>query len=197
MIIEFSFDDGNRLDLKVAKLLNKYGFGGTFYIPSNCEMSEDEIKLIANDHTIGGHTVNHMQDLKLLTDNELKIEIEDNRKWLQKLTGQGLLFFCYPRGRYDERVIRAVMTAGYSIARTTKVLETDTPPKDFEYGTTIHMYNRNEYNGTAWYDIARSMFDVAKKKRGYYHLWGHSWEIDKNNDWDNFENLLDYINKNI
>ena len=34
------------------------------------------------------------------------------------------------------------------------------------------------------------MFDYVVKIRGVYQLWGHSWEIEKHNDWDKLRNVF-------
>ncbi len=199
MRLEFSFDDGGQNDVTIAYLLTKYGFRGTFYIPTNCELPDPVIQNIAQDHEIGGHTVNHPQDLKELSDGQLEHQIENNRAYLKFLTGQDINKFCYPRGRYDERVIKAVKKAGFISARTTQILETEVPKDPFKYGTTIHCtYPRTEYVGKNWLDVAKSLFQLAKDRgeQGYFHLWGHSEEIARYKDWDNFEKLLIYIKEN-
>jgi len=194
MRLEFSFDDGAELDVKVASILDDYGFRGTFYVPTNHKMSLTGLKLISNLHEIGGHTTNHPANIKLLDDQDLSDEIEQNRRYLHRHTGQAIKKFCYPKGRFDDRIIGAVQRAGFMQARTTEVLQTEVPKNSFEYGTTVHMYNRKEYGGVDWFDIAHSMFETAKgKEDGYFHLWGHSWEIEKLNYWSQFEELLDYI----
>jgi len=44
-----------------------------------------------------------------------------------------------------------------------------------------------------WPNLAKNMFDCAKKKDGIFHLWGHSWELDKYDMWDDLEELFKYI----
>ena len=52
MIIETSWDDGSKLDLKIAKLLYKYKLTGTFYIPTGCELTPNEIKKLSEKQRI-------------------------------------------------------------------------------------------------------------------------------------------------
>lgn len=200
----FSFDDGYKEDLRVAELLEKYGFTGTFFISTKTELSEKEILRLAAKHKIGGHTVTHPMDLKLVDDERLKFELEDNREWLQGLTGQPIGEFCYPRGRYDDRVIEAVKRAGFNTARTTEVEVYKYNFADpFRIPTTAHIYNRFEYDGVPWQEMARRLFQKAidaekESGNGYYHLWGHSKiEIERYNWWEDFDSLLKYIHENI
>ena len=37
------------------------------------------------------------------------------------------------------------------------------------------------------------LFDKTLEEGGVYHLWGHSWEIDKNEDWNRLERVFKYI----
>ena len=36
-------------------------------------------------------------------------------------------------------------------------------------------------------------FDHILENGGIWHLWGHSWEIEKNNDWSKLKNIFEYI----
>src|SRR5207237_6708341 len=61
-----SWDDGHKLDVRLAALLKKYGIKGTFYIcPQDQEfkdedlLSPQDILSISQDFEIGGHTITH------------------------------------------------------------------------------------------------------------------------------------------
>lgn len=45
----------------------------------------------------------------------------------------------------------------------------------------------------SWLTMAKATFDIALQKGEVFHLWGHSWEIEKYDMWDEFEKLLQYI----
>lgn len=44
-----------------------------------------------------------------------------------------------------------------------------------------------------WTSLARSIFDFSLRSGGVFHLWGHSWEIDKLDMWRDLESILEYI----
>jgi peptidoglycan/xylan/chitin deacetylase (PgdA/CDA1 family) len=181
MNTEISFDDCNVSDIKAAKILTKYGFKGTFYMPSNqvkgtqlLSLKEVFKDIIGLGHEIGGHTVSHPMDMKLLTDEQLKFEIENNKFLCELLMKRHVTKFCYPRGRHDERVRAAVKAAGYKEARTTEVLQTRNVSDDpFQTPTTVHMFQRDEYNGLHWFDMAKSYFMKAKHFDETFSLWTH------------------------
>lgn len=208
MVLEFSFDDAHILDLRVAKLLEKYGFRGTFYVPSlpmfeNQSLTWKEIKnLSERGHIIGGHTVSHPVDIKLLDDEKLDFEIIENMTSVdffinfngiteRRENPQPVTKFCYPRGRFDERVKDVVKKAGYKEARTTRVGCTDLPLDPFEKDTTLHLFpDRKEYDADLMTMFKRYLALALEKKNGYLHIWGHSWEINRHNLWDLFEEML-------
>lgn len=43
--------------------------------------------------------------------------------------------------------------------------------------------------------LACATFDIALMRGGVFHLWGHSWEIEKYNMWQPLERVLSYISK--
>lgn len=202
MRFEISFDDGHELDTKALGYLIEHELApyATFYIPTVSALEDEEIEHIANYAVIGGHTVNHPLDLKKVEpDNLLVEEIEGNKLDLEDLLKKPIESFCYPRGRYDERVKGVVVRSGFKEARTTDVLVTDINFDPFEKPTTIHMFAREEYKGEDWFNLAKSYFQLAldKKDKGYFHLWGHSWELEKFDEWDKFDEILAYLKSRL
>lgn len=59
-------------------------------------------------------------------------------------------------------------------------------PKLIANGVSIFSMN-------SWLNTAKATFDTAFKKEGVFHLWGHSWEIEKYGMWEDLEKLLQYI----
>ncbi len=44
-----------------------------------------------------------------------------------------------------------------------------------------------------WPNLSKAIFDQVLKKGDYFHLWGHSWEIEKYGMWTDLEDFLKYI----
>lgn len=199
MEFRLSFDDGSALDLQIADLIEKYKLQKytTFYIPTNCELINPEIKQLSKrGFGIGGHTTSHPQDLKLLPKEIQEQEIDSNKKWLEEVLGKRITSFAYPRGRYNEITIELVRKALYEEARTTIVLETSYENK-FRKHTTIHIYPRREYQGEKWEKLAREYFLKAKGDNSYFHLWGHSWEIEKLKQWQKVGFFLRWLSEGL
>ena len=195
MKIVTSWDDGKQTDLWLADLLRKYQLPATFYIPSCCELTNEELRGLAKDFEIGGHTVTHPADMKMLSVEEIAFEVGDNRKELQNITGQKLESFCYPRGRYDERVIEEVKKAGFTNARTTQIGDIYGVFDPFKTKTTVHAYNRSEYNGENWLSYAQRYLCLANGiEDSVFHLWGHSREVIVNGLEKELEELFKLLN---
>ena len=84
-------------------------------------MSLAQIKELAEaGFEIGSHTVSHPH-LTTISDEQLQREIVDSKRALEDITGKEVVSFSYPYGDLDERVIDAVMAAGYKNAVSTKL----------------------------------------------------------------------------
>ena len=189
--IIFSVDDGGINDMELAKMLKKYRIPAVFYIPTECDLTEEQIKYLATGKCkkckkerdewlfeVGGHTKTHPQDLKKLDDEELFEEINSNKLWLERITGKKITKFCYPRGRYDDRVIETVKKCGYKEARTTLVNHTEFPDNPFKTHTSIHVHpERPEYGDKSWIELGAEMLDDVCENGGRFEIWGHSREI--------------------
>ncbi len=199
-----SWDDGYILDWKLAELLKKYNIPAIFFIPKDISnlrfderISDQDIISLSKDFTIGAHTLTHPNDLKELDDDDLVNELKGGKEWLEKLIGKPVTDFCYPSGKYQTREVTFLKELGYKTARTTCVGNIEKPKDKFRIRTTIHCYpSRPEYYGDDWMFLARKMFLEAKARNSYYHLWGHSWEIEKFGLWKDVESIFQYISEN-
>lgn len=196
-----SWDDGHKLDLKLARLLLKYNTPGIFFIPTQDKykqlLSADIRKLSQLGFEIGGHTQTHPRDMKKLNSEDQISEIALNKQYLEAIIGKEIKHFAYPRGRYNEDTIEALKLLHFETARTVVVLNIDKPKNLYKIATTIHVYpSRREYEGRSWYEVATGLFERVKSKgNGYFHLWGHSWEIERYGLWKELELFLQFIQK--
>jgi peptidoglycan/xylan/chitin deacetylase (PgdA/CDA1 family) len=44
-----------------------------------------------------------------------------------------------------------------------------------------------------WHILAKALFDEAHQRDGIWHLWGHSWEIERYGLWDALDHILKHI----
>jgi peptidoglycan/xylan/chitin deacetylase (PgdA/CDA1 family) len=207
-IVTTSWDDGNRCDLKLKKLLDKYQLKGTFYpAPSSKQfLSNEELRLIDNHHEIGAHTLNHPV-LPEIPPQVAWDEIRESKFYLEDLLGHPVSMFCYPYGKYNTEIKDLVKKAGFVAARTTLPGIIDRESDPFEWPVTLHASNgsprvtfnlwkdnRLPLKALADWEIrAKLLFDKVLREGGIFHLWGHSWELEQNNEWEKLDRVLQYL----
>ena len=124
--VALTFDDGYQDNyLKAAPILRKYGFTATvFMISGDIDavpeyLTKNElVELTKDGWQIESHTVNHLY-LTSLSKELINKELTKSKADLETATGSDVLFFTYPYGDYDNKVIQAVRDAGYLMAFTT------------------------------------------------------------------------------
>lgn len=123
--IVVSFDDGYRSVAEAAlPELRRRSWPGVLNLTvKNLRvsggLSESKVRmLIAAGWELASHSLTH-PDLTSLDDRTLLREVTLSRAVLRARFGVPVDFFCYPAGRHDARVIRAVRRAGYLGATTT------------------------------------------------------------------------------
>ena len=123
--IVISFDDGYLSQYTRAyKTLLRYRWPGVENIEVNFLQPVGGMrpwrvrKLIAARWEIDAHTLTH-PDLTRVDDARLWSEVDGSRRALRHDFHVPVDFFCYPSGRYDDRVVAAVRRAGFLGATTT------------------------------------------------------------------------------
>jgi peptidoglycan/xylan/chitin deacetylase (PgdA/CDA1 family) len=216
MAVTTSWDDGYKLDRRVAAMLERAGVAGTFYIaPRSCEipaearLTPDDIRSLASGFEIGGHTLTHVR-LPRLGVREAAQEIRHGKYLLEDMIQSPVRSFCYPRGEYRPCHLDLVRQAGFSLGRTVRRHETAFPRDPLQTATTVHAYRHwRDVPAIAslagfqpaaaaarfwnWDDLAIALFDRTLAAGGLFHLWGHSWEIDAHDDWGRLERVLRHI----
>jgi peptidoglycan/xylan/chitin deacetylase (PgdA/CDA1 family) len=113
--IIISIDDYWEPTPDFMRLLEKYGFRGTYVLPNGAQLTEEEIIALARQGQVCGHTVTHPY-LDSLPPEDQKRQIKDNKKWLERIVGMKVTCFAYPFGHFNDTTIATVESAGYEIA---------------------------------------------------------------------------------
>ncbi len=120
-VVALTFDDGDSSHPATARMLEKRGMRGTFYV--NTETVGDEQKLTRRGlagiarkgHEIGGHTLTHVR-LTDLTQSEQEGQICDDRRTLVAW-GYRPTTLAYPFGAVDPDAMAVARRCGYDAAR--------------------------------------------------------------------------------
>jgi peptidoglycan/xylan/chitin deacetylase (PgdA/CDA1 family) len=123
-----TFDDGYESVLEVAPLLKELGINPTvFVLGADACANRDELgnsheflsraqirTLYSAGWKIGSHSSTHA-DFWDLDPAEIRHEIEQSKKDLERDLKVPVEYFAYPRGRYNETAINSLQRAGYRL----------------------------------------------------------------------------------
>lgn len=219
-----SVDDGHPLDLRMADLLQSHEIKATFYLPiTNQEgapvLSPTNMRELARSFEVGSHTRSH-RFLNTLHGAEAWREIIDGKQQLQDQLGEEVGGFCYPGGRYHHLHKLQVRSAGFRYARTTQNLRIDLEFPFYEMPTTAQFYphtrsvffrnfisqrhwrKRSEALSVSlasddWLIRLQTLLDLAIEQRGVFHLWCHSIDIEKLQLWNQLDDFLSRVTRQI
>ncbi len=223
-----SWDDGYALDLRLADLLRRYGFTGTFYPCPAPQLgqkmiTEPEIRSLSDDFEIGAHTLTHPR-LSTQPLDRIHEELTGSKQWIEGCTNKVCSMFCYPKGDITPLTKEEVRRAGFHGARTTEMLQFQCTDA-FALPTSLHVYPlpfRQRWTRAAhffdlfptfrqydhrfqelhipfsaqisWIRLAKDLYRfAAESNQTFFHLWGHSAEIEKFNMWKDLERFLIFV----
>lgn len=198
-----SYDDGVVQDRKLVEIFNKYQIKGTFNLgygilgfkselPNHVDISKvevDEVQELYNGHEVGGHGYWHSALNTVGTPLALG-EIVDDKKELEKLISKPLKMFAYPFGFYNKDVKEMLRYAGYQGARTVNSTYSFDIPTDFlEWNPTCH------HKDEKIFELVEEFFKKPPFVPSLFYVWGHGYEFDIDNNWNQIETLLEQVTK--
>jgi peptidoglycan/xylan/chitin deacetylase (PgdA/CDA1 family) len=128
-------DDGDPSARRFARILERYGLVGTYFVNNVSPLTRGQIRSLAQRGSVEAHTVSHVA-LSGLDYEDQVAEIAENRAYLEEITGEPVRFLAWPYGDVNESAIDAAESAGIVVA--------------FGLGATTA-----DLNTTAWYTVPR------------------------------------------
>lgn len=181
-----SYDDGTIHDRKLIEIFNKYNIKGTFHLNSSLLDKEgfitsDEIKDLYKGHEAAVHTVNHL-DLTCIPIDIITKEIHEDRVTLESIMKYPIKGFAYPYGTFNDLTVKLLPSLGIEYARTTK------PTYDFCVPDNFYSWHPTCHQKDNLLDTMER-FLAREKKYGMavMKVWGHSYEYDRDNNWEDIE----------
>ena len=185
--LTMSYDDGNFQDERLVEIFNRYGIKGTFNLNGGMlgegnRIPAERIPELYRGHEIATHSLTHPTLTRLSLPYEAH-EILEDRKILEKVTGQIVRGHAYPNGVYNEALKQLLKSLGIAYARVTTASNGFELPEDpLEWLPTCHHVDPNL--------LKKAAFFVDFQKPQYlklFYVWGHSYEFDNDNSWDKIE----------
>ena len=211
--VTFSYDDGKPQDKRLAEIFDKYGMKATFNF--NCEymrkenFTKEQIKeyFLSKGHEIAVHGANHRANGNMRPIEGIR-DVLDCRIELEEKCGQIIRGMAYPDsgirhmgnfGTY-EQIKNYLTELDIAYART---IHSDNNafllPQDFHaWQPTAHHNNPkimeyvDEFIGV---DISPNANHARRVPRLLY-IWGHSYEFDRNDNWEHIEEICKKLANN-
>jgi hypothetical protein len=189
-----SYDDGPKEDRRLATLFTRCGIRGTWnlnssWIPEQAKETErvawSELRTLYAEHEVAVHGFMHPW-LERIPEERALMEIVEDRRRLEAGVMYPVKGMSLPYGTYDRRVLAVLERAGIVHCRTTRATQAFGVPENFlEWHPTCH-HNANLTQ--LW-----QQFQDNKDPHKLFYLWGHSYEFDRQNNWEIIERFSDTV----
>ena len=215
--VTFSYDDGVRQDVRLVGLLDKYGLKGTFNVNTmmfgegngSWRLSADEVKreIFDKGHEVATHGANHRAPGKQRPIEVIRDTL-DCRMALEELLGVIVRGMAYPDSgirHFDSgcadygRIRECLSDLGIAYSRTLGGDNDgfDLPTDFYAWMPTAHHNNPSVFEYI-------EQFNALKEDGGYsaakipklFYLWGHSYEFDRNDNWEHIESICQKLSGN-
>ncbi len=202
--LTMSYDDGKVEDIRLLEIFNKYGIKGTFNLNYGIMISEQEgqqhpripeeqIAKLYKGHEIATHTMTH-PTIARCPITEAAMEILEDRKGLEKISGTVIRGHAYPNGSYNEDIKQLFKQLGIAYARVTETnagfgfSDFGLPTDPMEWRPTCH------HNDPKLMEYAEYFAEFKKKQYlKLMYVWGHSYEFAENDNWQVIEEFCRYM----
>ena len=204
-VLTLSYDDGVVQDKQFLGILDRNGLKCTFNINTGryadedaareqytgrMKLSEAKALYLNSGHEVAAHSLTH-PSLTRLTEAQVLLELLEDRKNIETEFGTLARGMAYPNGVYNKMVLKSVRACGICYSRTTESTEGFDFPEDWvTWHPTCH------HNNPKLMTLAKQFIEETPKapiRNWLFYLWGHSYEFDRDNNWDLIEQFASYV----
>lgn len=205
--ITFSYDDAVTQDIRMIELLDKYGLKGTFNLNSEYlglqseggmvfdnfvyrhKVNPEDVKEVYKNHEVAVHTLTHPRLPEIEDEAEIIRQVEQDRLNLEKYSGGEVIGMAYPCGgvNNDDRVAEIIRkNTGVKYSRTiTSTYNFDLQDNLLRFNPTVHHIETEKV-----FELAEKFLALETDKPQLFYIWGHTYEFDGLDNWDEVEKLL-------
>ena len=206
--VTFSYDDGNRHDLRLVQTLDRYGIKCTFNItnasvqnPPAWYLNTEDITqhLLEKGHEIAVHGAQHKAPGKCTPIEGIR-DVLENRLALERAFGRiirGMAYpdsgiTCFDNGATYANIRQYLQDLGIAYARTLGAdNNTFALPQDW-YAWVPTAHHANPELPAYMDEFLRTDPDslyIANRGPRLFYLWGHSFEFENAGNWDLLETI--------
>lgn len=167
--VVLTFDDNNLgLHRHLFPMLRRYRWPAVLFVhtayvgkptgKSHCDWEQLQEMEASGLVKVYPHTVSHPEDMRKLSDAQLRKELVQSRQSVEKRLGGHRRHFSYSNGFYDDRVARAAAKAGYRLAIT----EDWGAAQQSRNLMMVRRYSMHKRADQAIRDVARAMPRVTR-----------------------------------
>lgn len=207
--VTFSYDDGVAQDKRLAALFDRYGMKATFNFNNNFRFTKEEVEeyFLSKGHEIAVHGAHHRANGNLRLIEGIR-EVLDCRLTLEETCGRIIRGMAYPdsgitlMGSFEsyEKIKNYLAELDIAYART---LGGDNDafllPQDFHaWMPSAHHDNPQimEYIDSFLQLDLSTQVRHSKRYPRLLYIWGHSHELDRNNNWEHMEEICQRLADN-
>lgn len=212
--VTFSYDDGVKPDIRFSQILNAHGLKGTFNLNSGFipkvddggHLTYDEVREHLRDkgHEVAVHGACHRAPTLQRTIDGIR-DVIDCRIALERELGTIVRGMAYPdsgiRMRQPgtssyEKVREYLSDLGIAYSRTLLGDNDsfDLPVDPYAWMPTAHHNNPNIFEYIEKFNaINEDSLYHSRKFAKLFYIWGHSYEFDRDNNWDRIEKICESL----
>lgn len=199
--LTLSYDDGVKEDVRLIRIMKKYGLKGTFNISSGFYAQEGvDTRNMTKQQATKVYTESGMEVaihgrthpfLNQLPENLCINDVIKDRENLEEQFQTIVRGMAYPQGAYSNEVVDCLKCAGIAYARTTISTGDFRIPTDWlRLETTCH------HNDPRLMQLAHKFVEEEPKMNRapwLFYLWGHSYEFEDKYNWNVMEEFAEYM----
>lgn len=213
-VLTMSYDDGKFADRRLVSIFNKYGIKGTFNL--NSGLVDDGIRIPASEwpelykgHEVATHTATH-PTIARCPATQIVTEYLEDKKFLESVMGYPVRGHAYPNGSYSKQVEDIMASLGIKYGRiisdyyaeeyatrqavTECGFEVVGDTNGFAFPTNYYEWKPTCHHNHNLLGFGQAFKDLKKKQNLYMmYVWGHSYEFDRDDNWDMMEQFCEMI----
>ena len=200
--LTFSYDDGTEQDAWLIEKLAQAGMRGTFNLNSGMFRPEERPKsktalcrrlsaseakaLYSAPHVeVAAHGRLH-EHLEFMTNARQVYEFASDKAALEKLFGRLVCGGAYAYGTYAPQTPALLAACGLGYCRTVRDTEEFRLPENFLTWNPTCRHTNPRLMALA----DRFLSEPVKLQPRLFYLWGHTFELERDNGWDGMEAFL-------